>query len=121
MWLNNFLRHERLSGDPDDPKVGDTANMTYQQGKGEFTMLEEVTRYDAPNHLTMFMTSKMFDMEIVNNFEAVGPDRTKLFAGADFIRIGLVMKAVMAFSSKKKMLADHVAQINKLKALIEAS
>lgn len=121
LWLNDFLRHEQLTGDASSPKVGDTANMVYQQGKGEFTMLEEVTECDEPNRLVVFMTSKMFDMEIVNTFEAVGADQTKLFAGAEFVRVGLMMKCIMAVSSSKKMLADHVAQINKLKELIEAS
>jgi uncharacterized protein YndB with AHSA1/START domain len=121
LWLNDFLRHERLTGDGVPPKVGDKANMTYRQGKGEFTMLEEVTSVDAPNHLNLFMSSKMFDMEIVNKFEALGPNQTRLFAGAEFVRLGLMMKIIMFFSSSKKMLADHERQINKLKDLIEAS
>jgi len=121
LWLNDFIGYEHLTGDPDAPKVGDTSNMTYSQGKSEFTMLEEIVAYDKPNHLKMLMTSKMFDMEIVNNFEEVSPDQTKLFAGAEFVRLGLMMKVIMRFSSTKKMQADHERQINKLKELIEAS
>jgi len=121
LWLNDYVRREQLTGVPGVPKVGDTANVTYSQGKSEFTMLEETTKCDAPNHLTMSMTCKTFDMVIVNNFEAVGPDQTKLFAGAEFVRLGLMMKVIMGVSSKKKMLADHERQINKLKDLIEAT
>ena len=67
------------------------------------------------------MTCKMFDMEIVNDFESVGPDQTKLFAGANFIRLGLMMKVIFFFSSEKKQQALHEKQINKLKELIEAA
>jgi len=119
-WLNDFLRYEHISGDPNAPKVGDQSNMTYSQGKGEFTMLEEITEIDQPNHLKLFMTCKMFDMEIINDFESLGDGQTKLFAGARFVRLGLMMKCIMAVSSKKKMLADHERQINKLKDLIES-
>lgn len=121
LWLNDFLRYEQVTGDPADPKVGDTSNMTYSQGKGEFTMLEEIVEWDRPNHLKLVMTCKSFDMEIVNDFEAVGPNQTRLFAGATFIRLGLLMKIIFFFSSEKKQQALHEEQINKLKALIEAS
>lgn len=121
LWLNDFLRHEVLTGDGVTPAVGNTSNMTYAQGKGEFTMLEEVTSVDAPNHITLMMTSKMMDMEIVNRFESAGDDRTRLYAGANFVRLGFLMKCVMTFSSKKKMQADHERQIAKLKELIEAT
>lgn len=121
LWLNDFVRYEHVSGDVNAPQVGDQTNMTYSQGKNEFTMLEEIVEIDPPKSLKMLMTSKMFDMEIVNDFEAINENQTRLFAGADFIRLGLVMKAVMFFSSRKKMLADHERQINKLKELIEAS
>lgn len=59
-------------------------------------------------------------MEIVNNFEALEDNKTRLYASADFVRIGLMMKVIFFFSSKKKMQTDHETQINKLKALIEA-
>ena len=121
LWLNDFVRHERLTGDGSAPTVGDTSKMTYSQGKSEFTMLEEITEVDPPNHMKLFMTSKMFDMEIVNNFEAVDANQTKLFAVAEFVRLGLMMKVIMLFSSKAKMQTDHETQINKLKALIEAT
>lgn len=121
LWLNDFVRYEHLTGDPAAPKVGDTCNMTYSQGKSEFTMLEEITALDEPNHLKMFMTCKMFDMEIVNDFETVGEGQTRLFAGANFVRVGLLMKLAFLFSSEKKQLAEHKRQIDKLKALIEAT
>lgn len=121
LWLNDFVRSEHLSGDVENPKVGDQANMVYTQGKSEFTMLEEITEIDPPHRIKLLMTSKMLDMEIENTFEAVGSNQTKLFAGANFIRLGLLMKAVMLVSSKKKMQADHERQINKLRDLIEAT
>ncbi len=121
LWLNDFVRYEQLTGDSNAPKVGDTSNHTYDQNGKEFTMLEEITAHDAPHHLKLFMTSSWFDMEIVNNFDEVNPSQTKLFAGAEFVRVGWIMKFFMLFSSKKKMQRDHESQINKLKALIEAS
>ncbi len=121
LWLNDFVRYEHVSGDVDAPKVGDQSNMVYRQGKSEFTMLEEITEFDAPRHIKLRMTCKMFDMDIINDFEAVDSNQTKLFAGANFIRLGLLMKAVMLFSSKKKMQADHERQINKLRDLIEGN
>ncbi len=120
LWLNDFVRYEHVSGDVNAPKVGDQTNMTYSQGKNEFTMLEEITEINQPTHLKLLMTCKMFDMEIVNDFESLDDGRTKLFAGANFVRLGLMMKVMMAVSSKKKMQADHERQINKLKDLIEA-
>ncbi|NNF56209.1 MAG: SRPBCC family protein [Acidimicrobiales bacterium] len=121
LWLNDFLRYEQLTGDRHNPKVGDTSNHTYSQGKSEFTMLEKITAYDPPHHIKLFMTSKMMDMEIVNNFEAVDADRTRLFAGAEFVRLGLIMKVMFLITPKKKMQADHKKQIDKLKELIEAA
>ncbi len=121
LWLNDYLRTEQVVGTPGKLQIGDVSNVTYAQGKGEFVMREEVVDIDAPNSIKLLMTSKMFDMEIVNTFEAVGPNQTKLFAGADFVRLGLMMKVIMTVSSNKKMLADHVSQINKLKGLIEAT
>ncbi len=120
-WLNDFVRYEQLTGDVNAPKVGDTSNHTYDQNGKEFTMHERITAYDPPNHIKLFMTSKWFDMEIVNNFEHVSPTQTKLFAGAEFVRVGWIMKIMFLFSSKKKMQSDHEQQINKLKALIEAN
>ena len=120
-WLNDFVSHEQVGGSKDAPGLGDTANVTYTQPGGEFTMLEEITEYEAPRHIKLFMTSKHFDMEIVNDFEEIAPDKTRLTASADFVRLGLMMKAVFLFSSKKKMQADHERQINKLKDLIEAT
>jgi len=119
-WLNDFVRHERVTGDPATPGVGDTANVTYTQPGGEFTMVEEVTEYNAPHHIKLFMTSKQFDMEILNEFEEIEPGKTRLLAAADFVRLNWMMKAIFMFSSKKKMQADHERQINKLKQLIEA-
>ena len=119
-WLNDFLRYEQITGDVKAPKVGDKSNHTYQQGKGEFTMEETITAYDPPRHIKLFMTSSYFDMEIVNEFEELEPNKTRLFAAADFVRVGLMMKIIFFFSSKKKMQADHERQINKLKSLIEA-
>ena len=121
LWLNDFLRSEQLTGDPAAPKVGDTSNMTYRQGKSEFTMLEEIVEFEPLKHMKLLMTCKMFDMEVVNDFEAVGPNQTRLFAGANFIRLGLMMKVIFFFSSQKKQQADHERQINKLKELIEAT
>lgn len=121
LWLNDFLRYETLTGDRHNPQIGDTSNHTYSQGKSEFTMLEEITSYDPPNHVKLLMTSKMMDMEIVNDFEAVDADRTRLFAGAEFVRLGLLMKSIFLVTPKKKMQADHEKQINKLKELIEAA
>lgn len=120
-WLNDFVRSEHLTGDENVPAVGDTSNQTYKQPGGEFTMLEEITAYDQPRHIKLMMTSKQFDMEIVNDFEEVDPNKTRLAASADFVRLGLMMKVIFFFSSKKKMQADHERQINKLKELIEAT
>lgn len=118
LWLNDFLRYEHLSGDAGAPQVGDKSNMTYSQGKGEFTMLEEIVEVEPPTRITLFMSCDMFDMEIENDFEEIDPDTTSLFAGANFVRLGLMMKVIFFFSAKKKMQADHERQINKL---IEAS
>ena len=75
LWLNDYLRSEHLTGDPDAPKVGDTSNQVYKQPGGEFTMLEEITAYDPPNHIKLFMTSKQFDMEILNDSKRSNPAR----------------------------------------------
>lgn len=119
-WLNDFVRYEHLTGDLNAPKVGDTSNHTYDQNGSEFTMHETITAYEPPHHVKLFMTSKWFDMEIINNFEEISPTQTKLFAGAEFVRVGWIMKIMFLFSSKKKMQSDHHRQINKLKELIEA-
>ncbi len=118
-WLNDFLRYEQITGDNKAPKVGDKSNHTYQEGKREFTMEETITVYDPPHRIELLMTSGYFDMQIVNRFEEIEPGKTRLFASADFIRVGLMMKCIFFFSSKKKMQSDHEKQINKLKELIE--
>lgn len=120
-WLNDFVRYEPVTGDRANPQVGDRTNQVYSQGKSEFTMLEEITAYDPPRHVKLFMTSKMFDMEIVNDFESLEENKTRLFAGAEFVRTGLLMKVIFFFTPKKKMQADHTRQIDKLKELIEAA
>jgi len=119
-WLNDFLRYEQVSGDIKAPKVGDQSRHTYQQGKGEFTMEETITACEPPTHIKLFMTSGYFDMEIVNQFKELDSSKTRLFASADFVRVGLMMKIIFFFSSKKKMQSDHEKQINKLKELIES-
>jgi len=117
-WLNDFIRYEHLTGDQSAPKVGDTSNHTYEQNGKEMTMREEITAFDPPNHIKLFMTSSWFDMEIINNFTEISPTETKLFVGAEFVRMKWIMRFFTMFS-KKKMLADHERQINKLKSLIE--
>ena len=119
-WLNDFVRYEQITGNIQSPKVGDKSHHTYKQGKGEFTMEETISAYKPPTHIKLFMTSGYFDMEIVNDFEELDTNKTRLFASADFVRIGLMMKIIFFFSSKKKMQTDHETQINKLKALIES-
>lgn len=119
-WLNDFVRYEQLTGDVNAPKVGDTSAHTYEQNGKEFTMHERITAYDPPRHVKLFMTSKWFDMEIVNNFEQISSTQTKLFAGATFVRVGWIMKVMFLFGFNKKMQCDHEQQINKLKELIEA-
>lgn len=121
LWLNDFVRYEPLTGDENAPKVGDTSTMVYSQGKSEFSMVEEITEWNPPTHLALSMTCKTFDMMIVNDFEEVGENQTRLYAGADFIRLGLMMKVIFFFTPTKKMQADHEKQINKLKELIESS
>jgi len=120
-WLNDFVRYEHLTGDMNAPKIGDTSKHTYDQNGKEFSMEETITAYNPPHHIKLFMTSSWFDMEIVNNFEAINPEQTKIFAGADFVRVGWIMKVMLFFSSTKKMQADHESQINKLKQLIEST
>ena len=121
LWLNDFVRYEQLTGDINNPKVGDTSNHTYDQNGKEFTMKEEIVAYNPPNHLTLFMTCKMFDMNVVNDFEAVSPDKTRLVASAKTVRSGFLMKIMMLFMTNSKMQKDHERQINKLKELIEAT
>lgn len=119
-WLNDFISYEQLTGDVTAPKVGDKSNHTYREGKGEFTMEETITLYDPPRSIELKMTSSYFDMDIVNRFEEVAPGTTRLFASADFVRVGLMMKVMLFFNSKKKMQLDHERQINTLKSLIES-
>ncbi len=120
-WLNDFVRYEHLTGDIDAPKIGDTSNQVYDQNGKEFTLKEEIIAYDPPHHVTLFMTHKWFDMNIVNDLEAIAPDKTKLIATADTVRTNLMMKIMMLFMSKSKMQTDHEKQINKLKEMVEAA
>jgi len=120
LWLNDFVRYEQVSGDVNAPKIGDIANQTYDQNGKEFTMQEKIVAYDPPNHIKLFMTSSWFDMDIVNDFEAISDNQTKLIASADTVRTSFIMKIMMLFMSKSKMQKDHEVQINKLKELIEA-
>jgi len=120
LWLNDFVRYEHLSGDINAPKVGDTSNHTYDQNGKEMTMKEEIMAYDPPNHLKLFLTHKWFDMDIVNDYDALGPDQTKLIASAKTVRAKLWMKVMMKlFMPQSKMEKDHEKQIQKLKCLIE--
>jgi len=121
LWLNDFIRYEHLSGDMQDPKVGDTSKHTYDQNGKEFTMKEEIVAYSPPNHIKLFLTHKSFVMDMVNDLEEVGPNQTKLIASAQTVRAGMFTKLMMKiFMPPKKMQKDHEAQINKLKSLIEA-
>ena len=127
-WLNDFLRYEHVSGDSQAPKVGDKSRHTYKQGNGEFTMEETITAYEPQRHIKLSLTSGYFDMEIVNDFEELEPNATRLFVSADFIRVGLMMKIIFFFSSfsslfsssGKNMQTDHESQLNRLKELIES-
>jgi len=121
LWLNDFVKYEHLTGDMSAPKIGDTSNHTYNQNGKDFVMKEEIVEYDPPNHLKLVMTSKWFDMDIVNNFDAIDENTTKLFASAASTRVGLLMKFFMIFMPNSKMQKDHEKQINKLKELIEAN
>ncbi len=122
LWLNDFVRYEHISGDINAPKVGDTSSHTYDQNGKEFTMKEEIIAYDPPNHLKLFLTHKWFDMNIVNDFQAITSEQTKLTASADTVRASLLMKVMMKFfMPRAKMQKDHEKQINKLKELIEAA
>lgn len=120
LWLNDFVRYEHLTGDINAPKIGDTSNQTYDQNGKEFTLKEEIIAYNPPHHITLFMTHKWFDMNIVNDFEELAPKQTKLIATADTVRTSLLMKVMMLFMPKSKMQKDHEKQINKLKELVEA-
>ncbi|MBX2835806.1 MAG: SRPBCC family protein [Gammaproteobacteria bacterium] len=120
LWLNDFVRYEQLTGDVNAPKIGDMANQTFDQNGKEFTMKEEIIAYDPPHHIKLLMTHKWFDMHIVNDFEELGPDQTKLIATADTIRTNWMMKIMMIFMPSSKMQKDHDQQINTLKNLIEA-
>jgi len=122
LWLNDFIRYEHLTGDPNNPKAGDTSNYTFDENGKEFTMLEEIIAITPPTHVKLLMTSKSFDMEVVNDFESRGASQTKLTASAKMTRVGFFTKIMMKiFMPQAKMQADHEVQINKLKALIEAS
>jgi len=122
LWLNDFVRYEHLTGDINAPQVGDTSSHTYDQNGKEFTMKEEIIAYNPPHHIKLFMTHKLFDMDIVNDFKAIGPDETQLVASAETVRAKFFMKIMMkVFMPKSKMQKDHESQINKLKELIEAA
>lgn len=120
LWLNDFVRYEHLTGDMNAPKVGDTSSHTYDQNGKEFTMQEEIVAYDPPKHIKLRMTHKWFDMDIVNDYEEIGPSQTKLLATADTVRSSFLMKVMMLFMPKAKLQKDHEKQIHKLKELIEA-
>lgn len=121
LWLNDFVRYEHLTGDMNAPEIGDTSQHTYSQNGKEFIMKETILAYNPPNHVKLFMTHKWFDMEIVNNFDEIDPNQTKLFASAVTVRTSFIMKVMMLFMPKGKMQKDHESQINKLKELIEAT
>lgn len=122
LWLNDFVRYEHLTGDINAPKIGDTSNHTYDQNGKEFTMTEKIIGYNPPHHIRLMMTCKGFDMDIVNDFEEVEPNKTRLLATADTVRATLVMKIMMKlFMPNKKMQTMHEQQIYKLKELIEAA
>lgn len=120
LWLNDFVRYEHLTGDPNVPAVGDRSNHTYLQNGKEFTMQEEITEINPPHSIKLLMTSSWFDMEIINTFETIGNNRTRLFAGAKSTRLNWMMKIFMFFGSNDKQQKLHEEQINKLKSLIEA-
>ena len=120
LWLNDFVRYEHLTGDMNAPKIGDTSSHTYDQNGKEFTMTEKIVAYDPPHHIKLFMTHKMFDMDVVNSFEEMSPTQTKLIATAVSVRASLLMKVMMLFMPNKKMQRDHEKQIEKLRNLIEA-
>ncbi len=121
LWLNDFVKYEHLTGDINAPKVGDTSNHTYNQNGKDFTMQEEIVAYKPPHHIKLFMTHKWFDMNIVNDLEAIDANQTKQIATADTVRTSLLMKVMMLFMPKAKLQKDHETQINKLKTLIEAA
>jgi len=121
LWLNDFVRYEHLTGDPTNPKVGDTSKNTYDENGKEFTMIEEIITITPPSHVKLFMTSKSFDMEVVNDFESLSANQTKLTASAKMTRAGLFTKIMMKMCMPQaKIQADHEVQINRLKELIEA-
>lgn len=120
-WLKDFIRYEHLTGDINAPKIGDTSNHTYDENGKEFVLHETIVAYDPPNHIKLFMTHKWFDMEIVNDLESLGANQTKLLATANTVRTSLLMKIMMLFMSSKKMQQDHVDQMHKLQAVVEAT
>ena len=118
-WLDTLERYEHVSGEMG--QVGSKGRQHYIENGRPFVMEEEIVEVRKPEYMKMVLTSKPMDMVVENYFESPDKNTTKFTAIAEFTRVSLFMRLMMAlFMRSSKAQKQHEDQINKLKMLVEA-
>ena len=119
-WLNGLEKYEHVSGE--FGQAGSKGLLHYDENGRKYVMEQEIVELVQNERILLKLTSKQLDMVVENCFKAKDTKVTEYVASAEFTRVSVVMKIMMAiFMPAKKAQTQHEEQVAKLKKLIEAA
>src|SRR4026207_2508736 len=116
-WQPTLMKFEPVSGTP--CQVGAVSELTYNEGGGEFMLIEKITRRDEPNGFDGIYENSFADNVIRNTFVEQGKDQTLWVMETEFKFKTLLMK-IMGPLMKKSFVTRTQKDMERFKEMAES-
>ncbi|MDH3494555.1 MAG: SRPBCC family protein [Acidobacteriota bacterium] len=93
-WMDGLLSFEPISGTPGE--IGAKAKLVFQMGKKKIEMIETITAKNLPDEFGGTYEAEGVFNTVMNRFESVGNDQTRMTQQCEFEFTSFMMK-VMGF------------------------
>ena len=116
LWIKNFVRLERLEGDPGE--IGSTSKHYYDENGRQVEFIEKITKNERNKLLESELNNKFAEMTINNKLEKTKKNFTKLTVTSEITPKNLFYRFIFFFT-QKKMINRQREDIDRLKNAIE--
>jgi len=99
-WIPNLVEDEAITETPE--KVGDTFRQVFLEGGKEMEMTGEITAYTENERMRVFMTGKMFDLDVDYILKSLSEAQTGVTQDTEINMKGFakIMTPIMLLMSK---------------------
>ncbi len=116
LWIKNFVRIERINGEPG--QVGSISKYTYDENGRTVEFIEEILVNEKDRLLKGVMRNRFMELTISNSLQPVANNSTKLTVVSAFHTKNYLYKLLL-WVSKSKIASRQAEDIYRLKKAVE--